>query len=95
MKVVDLINKLNDIGYDENTELTFSFVDRKTGDWHVVSFDNISYGEELTGKPYDKELIDIFVDVDYCEEYKLSVSKNVVDDLIEDINGIVNKYRSY
>ena len=89
MKVVDLINKLNDIGYDENTELTFSFVDRKTGDWHVVSFDNISYGEELTGKPYDKELIDI------CEEYKLSVSKNVVDDLIEDINGIVNKYRSY
>ena len=54
MKVVDLINKLNDIGYDENTELTFSFVDRRTGDWHVVSLDNISYGEELTGKPYDK-----------------------------------------
>ena len=49
MKVVDLINKLNDIGYDENTELTFSFVDRKTGDWHVVSFDNISYGEEING----------------------------------------------
>ena len=77
MKVVDLINKLNDIGYDENTELTFSFVDRRTGDWYVVSLDNIC------------------VDVDSCEEYKLSVSKNVVDDLIEDINGIVNKYRSY
>lgn len=95
MNVVDLINKLNDIGYDENTELTFSFVDRRTGDWHVVSLDNISYGEELTGKPYDKELIDICADVDSCEEYKLSVSKNVVDDLIEDINAIVNKYRSY
>lgn len=27
MKVVNLINKLNEIGYDENTELTFSCVD--------------------------------------------------------------------
>ena len=27
MKVIDLINKLNIIGYDENTELTFDFSD--------------------------------------------------------------------
>lgn len=27
MKVVELINKLNEIGYDENTELTFGFTD--------------------------------------------------------------------
>lgn len=42
MKVVDLINKLNDIGYDENTELTFSFVDRRTGGigmlYHLIIF---------------------------------------------------------
>lgn len=30
MKVVELIKTLNEIGYDENTELTFGFVNRET-----------------------------------------------------------------
>ena len=32
LKVMDLINKLNEIGYDEKTELTFSCVDGETGE---------------------------------------------------------------
>ena len=35
LKVMDLINSLNEIGYDENTELTFSCVDGETGELHM------------------------------------------------------------
>ena len=47
MKVVNLINKLNEIGYDENTELTFSCVDGDSGECYDIPFDEISYGEKF------------------------------------------------
>lgn len=69
MKVTELIRKLQEIGYDENTELTFSCVDGETGEYYVIPFEEITYGEELTGEPYDNDVIDIEVDVDSVEEY--------------------------
>ena len=39
MKVVELIRKLQAIGYDENTELTFSCVDGETGEYYVIPFE--------------------------------------------------------
>ena len=63
MKVTELIRKLQEIGYDENTELTFSCVDGETGEYYAIPFEEITYGEELTGE------IDIGVDVDSVEEY--------------------------
>nr|WP_297940382.1 hypothetical protein [uncultured Lachnoclostridium sp.] len=69
MKVADLIRKLQQIGYDENTELTFSCTDGDTGEYYVIPFEEIAYGEELTGVPYDNDIIDISVDVDSAKEY--------------------------
>lgn len=69
MKVTELIRKLQEIGYDENTELTFSCVDGETGEYYVIPFEEITYGEELTGEPYDNDVIDIEVNVDSVEEY--------------------------
>lgn len=69
MKVTELIRKLQEIGYDENTELTFSCTDGETGEYYVISFEEIRYGEELTGESYDNDVIDIEVDVDSVEEY--------------------------
>ena len=69
MKVAELIRKLQEIGYDENTELTFSCVDGETGEYYVIPFEEITYGEELTGEPYDNDVIDIEVGVDLVEEY--------------------------
>lgn len=69
MKVAELIRKLQEIGYDENTELTFSCTDGETGEYYVIPFEEITYGEELTGEPYDNDVIDISVDVDSAEEY--------------------------
>ena len=38
MKVADLINKLNEIGYDENTELIFNCTDKTSGEFYDVPF---------------------------------------------------------
>lgn len=69
MRVAELIRKLQEIGYDENTELTFSCTDRETGEYYVIPFEEITYGEELTGESYNNDVIDISVDVDSAEEY--------------------------
>ena len=70
MKVVELINKLNEIGYDEDTELTFGFADGNTGEWYKARFDEITYGIDLTGEPYHNDVINIDIDVDSVKEYQ-------------------------
>lgn len=99
MKVVELINKLNEIGYDENTELTFSCIDGNTGNWHELDVDDeeyemgITYGEILTGEEYHNDVVDICLNVDECKEYindKVEVTKL---DVIEDILDVISKYR--
>lgn len=69
IKVIDLINKLNEIGYNENTELTFSCVNGDTGEYYEIPFDEICFGENLTGKPYNNDVIDIGLDVDSVKDY--------------------------
>lgn len=64
MKVIEFIKKLNEIGYDENTELTFGFVNKENGTWYEAPFDEINYGVDLTGEPYHNDVINIDVDVD-------------------------------
>lgn len=92
MKVVELINKLNEIGYDENTELTFSCVDGETGECYDIPFDEISYGESLTGEPYHNDVIDIGIDVDSCKEYIKSKADGVMAELTSALGDILNKY---
>lgn len=93
MKVVDLINILNQIGYDENTELTFSCTDGNTGQYYEIPFEKISFGEELTGKPYEKDQIDIEVDVDSVKSYLHNKGMSMLDDLILDMCDVIAKYR--
>ena len=93
MKVVDLINILNQIGYDENTELTFSCTDGNTGQYYEIPFEEISFGEELTGKPYEKDQIDIEVDVDSVKSYLHNKGMSMLDDLILDMRDVIAKYR--
>ena len=40
-----------------------------TGYTSYINDGEITYGEELTGEPYDNDVIDIEVDVDSVEEY--------------------------
>lgn len=93
MKVVELINKLNEIGYDENTELTFGFVDGNTGEWYVAPFDDINYGIELTGEPYHNDVINIDVDIDSVKEYQKDKAECAVIDIVEEMQDVLNKYQ--
>lgn len=93
MKVVELIKKLNEIGYDEDTELTFGFVDGNTGGWYVAPFDDINYGIELTGEPYHNDVINIDVDVDSVKEYQKDKAECAVIDIVEEMQDVLNKYQ--
>lgn len=92
MKVINLINKLNEIGYDENTELTFSCVDGDTGECYDIPFDEICYGEDLTGQPYCNDVIDIGVNVDDAKEYIQSKANTYIGYMIDDLKEVLNKY---
>lgn len=92
MKVVDLINKLNEIGYYENTEPTFSCVDGNSGECYEVPFDEISFGENLTGEPYRNDVIDIGLDVDSVKDYIQAKSDGYVNDMIDEIREVLSKH---
>ncbi len=94
MKVVDLINKLNEIGYDENTELTFDFADYK-GVCYEVPMKQIWYGEDLTGKPYCNDRVDIEIDVDNCNEYTKTKEDVIIERVCDVIFEALNNIGSY
>lgn len=93
MKVVELINKLNEIGYDEDTELTFGFADGNTGEWYKARFDEITYGIDLTGEPYHNDVINIDIDVDSVKEYQKDKAECAVIDIVEEMQYVLNKYQ--
>lgn len=92
MKVTELIRKLQEIGYDKNTELTFSCVDGETGEYYVIPFEEITYGEELTGEPYDNDVIDIEVGVDSVEEY---IKAKVESELEKQTQRVIRALEDY
>lgn len=74
MKVIEFIKRLEEIGYDDNTELTFGCCDGETGEFYRLDLytedsDGFCYGESLDGYPYDKKEISIEIDVDGCKDY--------------------------
>ena len=92
MKVVELIKKLNEIGYDENTELTFGFVNRESINWYEAPFDEINYGIDLTGEPYHNDVINIDVDVDSVEEYQKEKADSAVESFVDEIQEVLNRH---
>ena len=92
LKVTDLINKLNEIGYDKNTELVFGCVDGDTGAWYQIPFDKFCYGEEFTGHQYRKDVINIDVDMDSVKEYAKSKAEGVMYNLVGDLRGVLRNY---
>ena len=93
MKVVELIKKLNEIGYDKNTELTFGLVNRENGNWYEAPFDEINYGIDLTGEPYHNDIINIDVDVDSVEEYQKEKSDSAVESFVDEIQEVLNGHK--
>ena len=93
MTVADFINKLNEIGFDEKTELIFSCTDHDTGELYEVPFDNIFYGEILTGSPYCNDVIDIEVNVDASKDYIRAKTDTCISEIIAEVKGVLNKHK--
>lgn len=95
MKVIELINRLNEIGYDENTELTFSCTDGDSGEYYDIPFEEISCGEAITGEPYCNDVIDIEVNVDAAEDYIKAKSDDRVYDIVNNLIEVLKEYDPY
>lgn len=99
MKVVDFVSRLNEIGFNENTELTFSCVSGETGNWYELKpdcdeQDPFAYGKNLTGLPYTKDVIDFCLDVDNCSKYIEEKKYNNLGELTEELLNVIGKYES-
>lgn len=92
MKVADLINKLNEIGYDENTELIFNCTDKTSGEFYDVPFDKISYGEDVTGSPYHNDIISIEVNVDAAKDYIQAKADSYMNDMVDELRQVLSKH---
>ena len=82
MKVKEFVDKLNKIGYDENTELTFDSCDC-WGEIFEFNIGKIFYGEDLTGKPYNNDIIDIEIKTYENEDYMNNLKDEIRNELKE------------
>lgn len=95
MKVIEFIKRLEEIGYNENTELTFGCYDGTTGEFYYLNLDaedgdGFSYGEDLDGYPYNNKEINIEIDVDGCKEYvesKQYLANEILDMIVATIDN--------
>ena len=81
MKVKDFINKLEEYGYDENTEITFGSCSYG-GDWYEFYIEEFgydgSYGIEVLFEPN--------------EDYQKVIFSEACDDLVNDIKDLLAEY---
>ena len=64
MKVVDFIKKLNQLGYDENTELVFGVYDNtEFRDWHELGNSVCYRGLDITDNSGPKDVIAVDMDM--------------------------------
>lgn len=91
MKVVEFLKQIEEIGYDENTEFTFGCVNGITGEYYDLPFKGFCFGEDLTGKPYNKDEINVDIDVDSAKEYLSYKLAEKLDELQENVNILFNR----
>lgn len=95
MKVIDFIKRLEEIGYDENTELTFGCCD-ENGEFYYLNLDTLDgdgfcYGEDFDGCPYNKREINVGIDVEGCRDY-IDSKKCLVHEVLDKISEIIDNY---
>ena len=86
MKVVDFIKELETLGYTENTELSFGFVNGEQGEYYECEVMSIDDEDRQCG---DDVLI---VEFKKPEEYLESEVEIANINLREDLLDVVNRY---
>lgn len=85
MKVVELIKKLEELGYNEDTEIHFGFFDYN-GEWFDFEV------EEIEDDDREVDVDDIGVVFKPNEEYNKSILQDANIDLEEDLKILIQKY---
>lgn len=86
MKVKEFITKLNTLGFTDDTELSFGFINGDQGEYYECEIENIDDEDRKYG--YD----DIIVEFKKPEDYIKSEVEKTSIYLREELIDVVNKY---
>lgn len=85
MKVVELINELEKLGYNENTEICFGFFDYG-GEWYDFKVEEIEDGD----REVDVDTIGVVLELN--KEYNNQILQEANIELEEDLRILIQKY---
>ena len=86
MKLVDFIEQVNKLGYTDETELLFGFLNEEQGEYYICEVKSIDDDNRKGG--YDE----ILVEFEKPEDYIRSEVEVANIDLREELINVVNKY---
>lgn len=85
MKVVDLIKKLEELGYNEKTEICFGLYDC-AGEWYDFKVEEIEDGDR------EVDVDNIGVNLKLDEAYSRAIIQGANVELEEDLRLLIQKY---
>ena len=85
MKVVELIKKIEELGYNEETEIVFGFYNY-SGEWYDFKVEEIEDGD----REVDVDVIG--VNLEPNKEYSKSILQESNINLEEDLRTMIQKY---
>lgn len=85
MKVVELIKRLEELGYNKDTEICFGFYDYN-GEWYDFKVEEVEDGDREVG------VDNIAIILESNKEYDKSILQDANIDLEEDLRILIQKY---
>lgn len=86
MKVIELVNQINKLGYTDKTEIYFGFLNREEGEFYETEIVRVDDEDRECGDDC------IAVTLEKPDEYIVNETKYKNRDLKEEIVEIINKY---
>lgn len=84
MKVKDFIAKLNDLGFTDDTELSFGFINGDQGEYYECEIRGIDDEDRESG--YDDIIVEFNIPVDYIKSEVQCTNIGLREELVELIN---------
>jgi len=88
MKWIDFKNKVEKLGFNEDTEIRL-FVSTYDGDTYDLKVEDVEDNDRQNG--YD-DAIDVFLS-DPPKEYRDYFNESYIDEMINELNQVIQKYR--
>lgn len=88
LKVMEFIEKLNKIGYDEETEIEFSVLDFN-GEVYDLEIDNFIYGDDLSIPNVNA----IDIEIKMSDEYIKEICRDKVEELRCEIMDTIKNFK--